>query len=311
MIEHRHLPPILVGIRSRQDEEEESEASATWKLLVKKILYELKEELGVALFGAVAAIVRAMGAQVNTGESGVLFSFGRARKVLPPGFRPLIPFLQRVRKIPTRSRAMDLPAQRVETRSGHVYHADASLVYRITDAMKALIEIDNLSHGMRAKLMLGTQEVLREQDRASIQNTALLSAKLSATLAEQLEPWGVTVERAAFTSITPSPRTLRITQLGHRTQERRALLGALAQAGMQSDTGLCLMGTRVTALPRTKHLRIGMLHKRRWRRLRKALMRRGWMSAHIVNAGRALASQVGADGKLRVEARSDDDDEED
>lgn len=300
----RHLPPIFVASRRQQEEEEESGGFSTWKRLMRKILFELKEELGVALFGTVAAIVRAMGAQVNSGESGVLFSFGRASKVLPPGFRPLIPFLQRVRKIPTRSRTMDLPAQRVETRSGHVYHADANLVYRITDAMKALVQIDDLQHGMRTKLMLGTQEVLREQDRTSIQNTALLSAKLGAALADQLEPWGVTVERAAFTSITPSPRTLRITQLSHRTQERNALLGALEKAGMQRETGICLMGTRVTAISRTKYLRNNMLHKRRWRRLRKALMRRGWLTVQIVDAGRTLAGKVGADGKLRVEARS-------
>src|SRR3954466_5387539 len=61
------------------------------------------------------ALLRTLGTTVQTGQAGVLFSFGRARRVLEPGFHPLIPFLQRVRQIPIRSVTLDLHKQRVTT----------------------------------------------------------------------------------------------------------------------------------------------------------------------------------------------------
>ena len=55
---------------------------------------EYSRELTFALFGVASAVVRALGVTVRTGSTGVLFSFGRARRELQPGFHLLIPFLQ-------------------------------------------------------------------------------------------------------------------------------------------------------------------------------------------------------------------------
>ena len=44
---------------------------------------------------ALVALVRAMGTTVKSGTTGLLFSFGRARKIVRPGFQYLIPFLQK------------------------------------------------------------------------------------------------------------------------------------------------------------------------------------------------------------------------
>src|SRR4051794_10391545 len=64
---------------------------------------------------AVVALVRSLGTTVQSGQAGVLFSFGRARKVLEPGFHPLLPVLQKVRHVAIRSVTLDLPRQRVTT----------------------------------------------------------------------------------------------------------------------------------------------------------------------------------------------------
>ena len=47
---------------------------------------------------AFVAFLRMCGTTVQTGYAGVLFSFGRAKKVLEPGFHPLIPIVQEVRQ---------------------------------------------------------------------------------------------------------------------------------------------------------------------------------------------------------------------
>ena len=69
-------------------------------------------ELLIALAGLVSAVVRATGTTIQTGWTGVKFSFGRVQRELGPGFHLMIPFLQVAPRVATRQRTLDLPAQR-------------------------------------------------------------------------------------------------------------------------------------------------------------------------------------------------------
>jgi len=266
-----------------------------------QLLDRFKDDLYLIVAATVAALVRAMGVTVQSGQTGLLFSFGRARRTLAPGFHVLIPFLQRARRVPTRSRTLDLPAQRVATMQGLVYHADANLVYRIFDVRKALIEIDDLERGMLQMLGLGVQEVLRRASHDEIRETERLGRELARNLALRLAPWGVEVERAGFPSITPSPRSVRITQIEKVTGERRQMLLSMQRAGLGGRKALCLIGARIRHVPKTRGLRRLERQRRRAKRLRHALMQHGWMSVQIKQAGVRLRTRVSAGGKLRVQ----------
>jgi regulator of protease activity HflC (stomatin/prohibitin superfamily) len=292
----------------RQDDAEEPEEepkSGPVARLFWELVDSLKDDFFIIFAGAIAALVRAMGVTVESGQTGLRFSFGRAGRELGPGFYPLIPFLQVVRKVPTRSRTLDLPAQRVATFEGLVYHVDANLVYRVTDVRKALIEIDNLEQGMAQMLGLGVQEVLRAADRSKIANIDSLNQALVDNLATRLAPWGVTIERAGFPSITPSPKTLRITQLDQVVGERMRMLDSLEQLGLERMRALTLMGTRVRAVSHTHHIRRQERLERRRRRLIKALMQRGWMKVQIHRAGQNLKARMSTRGTLKARANKD------
>jgi len=275
--------------------------------LIGKIIDEFKDEFFFVLVATVAAVVRAMGVTVESGQTALLFSFGRASRTLDPGFHLLIPFLQKARKIPTRSRSLDLRAQRVTTFEGLVYHVEGNLVYRVVDVAKALIEIDVLEKGMLQMLGLGVQEVLRSGNQASLQETAALDTALSANLARRLEPWGVEVERAGFTSITPSQRTLRVTQLEQVTLERERMLGHMEQRVSRS-LSLGLIGMRAQPISKTRYLRGEEVRRRRHRRLRSLLMRQGWIAIQIEQARRRLRAGASANGLVRVPSKADKND---
>lgn len=300
--------PARRALVSSQDDEEEddspeeSPSERLWRGFLLDLFLQFRDEIVLLVVGTVAAIVRAMGATVESGQTGLLFTCGRASKTLPPGFRPLVPFLQRVSKVPTRSRTLDLPAQRVVTFSGLVYHVDANLVYRIVDVRKALIEIDDVEKGMRQMLGLGVQEVVRASDREQLARPRTLDADLERNLAERLAPWGVQVERTGLTSITPSRQTLRITQIARVTGERRTMFTSLAD-----DTGegaaLGLIGSRTRLMRRHLYLRAFERRSRRVRKLRRTLMQHGWMSVQIKQAAVRLRSRSTTGGKLRDESK--------
>ena len=257
------------------------------------------------IVGAAYALIRAMGIVVESGETGLRFTFGRAGRTLDPGFHLLVPFVQRAQKVPTRSRSLDLPAQRVVTFERLVYNADANLIYRIVDVRKAIVNVDELIKGMRQMLGLGVQEVLRSTDRLSMQDPSRLDAALERNLAARLEIWGVAVEHAGFPSITPSQETLRITQLAHVTKERVRMLEHLERDLGSRRRALALIGSRTRPIARTRALRARERTSRRQRRLRKALMMRGWMKVQIKQAGirvrhEGVRKQVAADSNSRT-----------
>ena len=289
----RHTGDPMLG---PQKEDQPSSKRRWWQFLAP-IFDAVKDDLLVIFTATVFAIVRAMGITIRSGYTGLRFTFGRASKELHEGFHPLFPGVQQVKVLPTRSRSMDLPSQRVVNREGLVYHADANLVYRIVDVRRALIEVDDLEQGMLQMLTLGVQEVLRATDRDTITDTEALSRALTSNLEQRLEPWGVAVERAGFPSIGPSPRTMRITQLAQNTDERRGMHARIIATGVASGLAAGLVGTR--SMPRTRARRAlsREIQMRRLRTLRKLLNTRGWTAVEIKQAELTLLSRASTRGR--------------
>ena len=253
------------SVARRAQEEEEPKRPSPWRRFFERLLRESRDELLVIAAASLGALIRAMGVQVQSGHAGLLFTCGRAGKILDHGFRPLIPFLQQVAIVPIRSRTMDLPSQRVVNRDGLVYLAEANLVYHIHDVRKAVIEIDELEKGMLQMLTLGVQEVLRDTQADTIGDTAALGSRLEAVLTERLADWGVTVDKAGFPSLTPSPQTLRITQLHEQVRERQLRYEGFLEAGHSSQRALGLVGTRRMPVPK-RHRSIRNEFARSWKR---------------------------------------------
>ncbi|MFT7678498.1 MAG: regulator of protease activity HflC (stomatin/prohibitin superfamily) [Planctomycetota bacterium] len=283
-----------------QEPAEEEESPKRWWQFLVYIFDAVKDDLFVVFAATAAAIVRAMGVTIRTGTTGLRFTLGRASKELAPGFHPLFPGLQSVKRIPTRSRTMDLPSQRVVNTDGLVYYSDANIVYRVIDVRRALIEIDDLEKGMRQMLTMGVQEVLRATDRHTISDTAALSEALLRNLEHRLEPWGVAVERAGFPSIGPSPRTLRITQLAKKVEERERTRDYLASSGVAAGMDLGLVGTRRMPRSRAKRAIAREQHQRRFKRLLKLLQTRGWSTVEIKQAELSLLSRVSTRGRMHA-----------
>ena len=262
--------------------EEEEPEEPLWKRVYEWLtLFISPDQLGYMVMIVGAAVVRAMGVTVLSGETGLLFTFGRARHELQPGFRLLIPFLQVVRRMPSRSQTLDLPAQRVVTYEGLVYQVDANLVYRVVDIHKAVIEIDDLRKGMLQFLGLGVQETLRAMKREELNNSEELRRRLTEVLEANLAPWGVQVEQAGFTSITPSARTLRVTQFARSTNERVRVLQRIEQGGVGRASALGLVGTRRRFEKRTRsHITLAT-RRTSQRRIRAALLQRGVPGARL------------------------------
>lgn len=238
--------------------------------LLDYLIAYVKDNPFQALIFAVI-IVRLFGTTVQTGWKGVLFSFGRVRRELEPGFHALIPFVQRVRKIPVRSITLHLPMQRITTADGLVYDVQANLVYRIVDATKALVQIGDIRKGIEAVLPIVVQDLLRAHTRGQLQDRKALDQDFTGRAEAKLQRWGATVEQAGFMTISPTSRTLRLTQLGLLTAERARVVRRFRDAGLSTELAATLLGAdrKVSAHSTVRY----RARSRRVAALRKAILK--------------------------------------
>ncbi|MEZ5979450.1 MAG: SPFH domain-containing protein [Planctomycetota bacterium] len=251
---------------------------------------------------AVAALVRACGTTIQSGTTGLLYSFGRVKKRLEPGFHVLIPFVQIARVVPTRSRTLDLEDQRVVTSEGLVFLCRANVVFRVAEIEKALVEVDDLVRAMRQRLALSVQELLRGARRQEFVRSEELDERLAAEMSKYLVDWGVVVESAGFQSIAPSPRTIRVTQLRERVAARVAGASALRRMGLDERVALGLVGTRSFPVRAQLEGRRRAASSRRRRLLER--------QRRSIVAEEAVSAKLRADAKKRGEKPAEEPEEE-
>lgn len=209
-------------------------------------------------FLVAVAIVRLFGTTVRSGQLGVLFRFGRVVRVVQPGFTWLMPGLETVRKTFSRAITMDLAPQRIATADGLVYDVSATLVYRVADPAKAMVEVADVTDGCETAVALAAYDVLGSRTRASFADRESLDEELTANAGKRLARWGLSVDRAAFTNIAATRRTLRVTQIGALVQERATALETLRGGGVPGAPAMTLLGaSRVLSRSRAFRRRHG------------------------------------------------------
>lgn len=77
-------------------------------------------------------------------EQGVLFRFGRFRKSVNPGFRLIIPWVDVMHRVSLRVVTMPIQSQGIITRDNVSVDVSAVAYFRVVDAVKSVIAIENV-----------------------------------------------------------------------------------------------------------------------------------------------------------------------
>jgi regulator of protease activity HflC (stomatin/prohibitin superfamily) len=127
-------------------------------------------------------------------EVGVVFRFGRLVGTRQPGIRFIIPFVDLMRKIDTRTTTIDVPAQEVLTKDNVTTRVNAVVSLRVVDAVKAVVEVGDFrmaTYQMAQRTLrsvLGQHklnDLLTQRDR--------LNQVLRQVINDATDSWGVKV----------------------------------------------------------------------------------------------------------------------
>jgi regulator of protease activity HflC (stomatin/prohibitin superfamily) len=187
---------------------------------------------------------------VYDGQHALKFHLGRAIGVVGPGVHFKIPIIQRFQVQPTKDTTLDLEPQVIQLSDELVYEVGAKVVYQIVDLRKAVVEVDNLIEGLKNRLVIIVQNVVKAQDRYTIRDMPRMVDLVKQALRPVEQQWGITVHEFGFSTFTPTPETLEITQLQKLADEKLALYRQFHdEEKLSSEAAVSLISGAVMALP--------------------------------------------------------------
>src|SRR5690606_23170734 len=149
-------------------------------------------------FVAVAVLVIALLASafriLREYERGVVFQLGRFWRVKGPGLILIIPGLQQMVRVDLRTLVLDVPTQDVISRDNVSVKVNAVVYYRVLDAEKAIIQVEDY-HSATSQLAQTTlRAVLGKHDLDDmLAEREKLNNDIQQVLDAQTDAWGIKV----------------------------------------------------------------------------------------------------------------------
>ena len=189
--------------------------------------------LGIVLLTAIVKILREY-------ERGVIFTLGKVgRRAAGPGLVLLIPGVQVMRKVDMRTLVADVPPQDVISRDNVSVNVNAVIYYRVIDAVKAVVQVENYKEATSQLAQTTLRSVLGKHDLDEmLQERDRLNKDIQEILDEQTEAWGIKVANVEIKRVDVDASMIRaIARQAEAERERRAKV-ILAEGEFQAAARL-------------------------------------------------------------------------
>ncbi len=190
-------------------------------------------------------------------ERGVVFRLGRLVGARGPGVIYVIPFVEQMSRVDLRTITLDVPPQDVITRDNVSIKVNAVLYFRVVDANRALVEVQNFLYATSqiAQTTLRSvcgqaslDELLAERDR--------FNDRLQQIIDTHTEPWGVKVVLVEVKHVDlPTDMQRTLARQAEAERLRRAKVIA-AEGEYQAAQRLSEAATIMETEPMTMQLRV-------------------------------------------------------
>ncbi len=219
------------------------------------IAYLVVAVLAIAILGSAIRVFREY-------ERGVMFTLGRFTGVKGPGLILMLPYIQQMVRVDLRVIVLDVPSQDVISRDNVSVKVNAVLYFRVVDADKAIIQVENFLQAtsqlaqttLRSVLGKHTlDEMLAERDKLNTDVQLIIDA--------QTEAWGIKVTNVEIKQVDISESMIRaIAKQAEAERVRRAKI-INAEGEQQAAQKLVEAAQIMAAAPGSMQLRyLGALH---------------------------------------------------
>ncbi len=163
---------------------------------------------------------------INQYERGVVLRLGKFSRILKPGFRVIIPYIDHMVKVDVRTTPMDIPKQEVITRDNVTVNVDAIVYFRVLDAAKAVLETTNYTYATSTFAQTALRDVTGNFDLDEILSKRdEISAQIREIVDAQTDKWGIDIENVKLQNIElPADMKRAMAKQAEAERERRAAI---------------------------------------------------------------------------------------
>ncbi len=185
---------------------------------------------------------------VQQGTTGVVVRFGKYNRPVPPGIAVIIPLVETMRRVTTRSQTIQLPASPVLTADNVSPVIDAYFVFRVIDAKDFLFEISNPVETVQAIMFSTIRRVIAEMHLSEAMAARdKIDAELRHELDQKTAGWGFRVEQVAIRDFQlPSEMKAAMEQQKIADSQRHASINRAE--GEKQSAILAAEGARAAAI---------------------------------------------------------------
>jgi regulator of protease activity HflC (stomatin/prohibitin superfamily) len=189
-------------------------------------------------------------------ERGVVFLLGRMQSVKGPGLIIVIPVIQQMVRVDLRTRVFDVPPQDVISRDNVSVRVNAVLYFRVMDAEKAIIQVEEFYEATSQLAQTTLRSVLGQHDLDQmLAERVKLNTDIQKILDERTDAWGIKVANVEIKHIDLNETMVRaIAKQAEAERIRRAKV-IDAEGEFQAAQKLAEAGEILAARPEAMQLR--------------------------------------------------------
>lgn len=183
-------------------------------------------ELLTTLLVAALVIIVVSLRQINQYERGVMFLMGRFTGLKGPGWRIVIPVFQSMKKVDMRVKAVDVPEQKAITKDNISVAVNAVIYYRVSDADKAILEVEDYFYAVSQLAQTTMRNVVGEVELDELlSGRERISERIRSIVDTASDSWGIKVNNVELKDVVlPSDMERTIAKQAEAEREKRAVI---------------------------------------------------------------------------------------
>jgi regulator of protease activity HflC (stomatin/prohibitin superfamily) len=179
----------------------------------------------IAIAFVVFIILASMIRVIKEYDRAVIFRFGRLVGIKGPGLILLLPLgIDKMQRVSLRVITMDIPPQDIITKDNVTVEVNAVAYFRVMDAAKAVVEIQDFIFGTSQVAQTTLRSVLGEYEFDDLlSKRESINERLQKIIDKQTDPWGVKVSMVEIKDVNlPEEMRRAIARQAEAERERRA-----------------------------------------------------------------------------------------
>lgn len=204
------------------------------------------------IVGAIIISIR----QINQYQRGVRFTLGKFTGIMEPGWRLVFPIIQSYQKVDVRTKAVDVPDQNAITRDNVSVRVNAVIYYKVSDAARAIIEVEDFKHAISQYAQTTMRNIVGE---VTLDELLASRDKIADRIREivdiETDNWGLKVQNVELKDVSLPPELERtIGKQAEAEREKRAVI-ITSEGELAASENMAKAAATLASAPGALHLR--------------------------------------------------------